>query len=224
MERHDVTATFTRNGPLGLRFAPNEGAEYEAEILAVTDEAQMQQRHHLSLGLSLVSVGEQDVAGLGYTGVLQMLKRAGRPLRLSFRPGGALHSLALTSLSAGIGSSPMATPGSSSREGSVTAAPPVVVSGVPEIVDSPYNDGSRELGAVARSRSHTAVPAAAWDSGNGQYNSTVSNEKQHPRYDSATSLSIEDEAVVIARAIGAMKGISAVLIMHELDSLALAAA
>jgi hypothetical protein len=73
---------------------------------------------------------------------------------------------------------------------------------------------------------HAAPPAQLQHRRNGNGNDygdgdgTVSYEEQHELYDTAASLSMEDEAVICARAIGAMKGISRVLTMYELGSLA----
>ena len=80
----EVSVAFTDEGPLGLRFASNEDADYAVEILHVSADMQRQHRR-LFPGLRLTRIAGDDVGGLGYTTVLQMLKRAGRPLRLSFR-------------------------------------------------------------------------------------------------------------------------------------------
>ena len=72
-----VVATFTDHGAIGLRFVANEDATYAVETLTVADD--VQRRHpDLGPGLCLTHVSGEDVAGLGYTTVLQLLKRAGR--------------------------------------------------------------------------------------------------------------------------------------------------
>jgi hypothetical protein len=90
----EVAVTFTHDGPLGLRFLANEDADYAVEILAVADDVQ-QRNPGLGPGLCLTHVSGEDVAGLGYTTVLQLLKRAGRPLHLTFVADGAVKTLSL---------------------------------------------------------------------------------------------------------------------------------
>ena len=199
-----VTVTFTDDGPIGLRFLPNEDAAYAVEILVIADDAQ--QRHpSLGPGMCLTHISGDDMTGLGYTTVLQLLKRARRPLHLSFRATGVASKLSLGTQSArrSIGHSPHH--GSPIRKPLPSDTPPVQCQAVPQV------------GAVAH-RSH--LGDAPWIS--------VAHASTPYRADSHVPMGnepIDDgETLIVRSAIRAMKDMSAVLLAHDSQGLARLAA
>jgi hypothetical protein len=82
-------AVFTEDGPLGLRFGQDEDTG-ACTVLAIAGGTQAAEDHpHLRPGLELTRVNDRRVAGMEYLAVLQLLKGAGRPLRLAFQAGSA---------------------------------------------------------------------------------------------------------------------------------------
>ena len=241
-----MSATFTDDGPLGLRFVPNEDADYTVEILAIADDTQ---RHYRRLcpGLCLTHIAGGDVGGLGYTTVLQMLKRAGRPLQLSFRTGGAVQMLALathpgrSSLldSVCVGSTSSSSryhnsssdiidieSGSSSNRFLPTAQRQETTQKLQQ-VSQPSIATSRTCTA-SRLRDHRDTAAlVSVESAAPARNSTIRRDRRAAdSAAAATELSVDEQSVqlsesedvetaIIRSAIGAMKDLSAVLLMHE---------
>eukprot|EP01045_Picozoa_sp_COSAG04_P037385 COSAG04_NODE_9527_length_855_cov_1.509259_1_plen_196_part_01 len=115
-----LAATFTEAGPLGLRFTPNKQTG-NVEVLQVNPGTQAERRHpELRPGLVLREVGEQSVAGIGYSPTLALIKKAGRPLTLRFVGGGTVHSTAspVTFAEARPPTSACSAPGEMDAEGS----------------------------------------------------------------------------------------------------------
>ena len=79
-----VTAEFTESGPLGLKL--NETEAGDAEVVALNTGTQAARIAQLSVGLVLESVGGQALIGVAYVEVLQMLRRSGRPVTITFLP------------------------------------------------------------------------------------------------------------------------------------------
>ena len=82
-----IAVTFTEAGSLGLKFTPNKQTG-NVELLQVNPGTQAEKHSRLSAGLILLSVAGESVAGKGYQEVLGMIKKSGRPLALTFSPGG----------------------------------------------------------------------------------------------------------------------------------------
>ena len=90
-EEGPISVTFTEPGSLGLKFTPNKQTR-NTEVLAVNPGTQAERHRALSPGLILVTVAGAPVAGKQYAEIIDMIKRGGRPLSLSFRPGGTMVS------------------------------------------------------------------------------------------------------------------------------------
>eukprot|EP01044_Picomonas_judraskeda_P001193 COSAG03_NODE_66_length_15090_cov_6.646455_1_plen_574_part_10 len=86
-----VAVTFTEAGTLGLKFTPNQQTG-NVELLQVNPGTQAEKHSQLSAGLILRSVGGSSVAGKNYQEVLGMIKAGGRPLSMTFSPGGTVAS------------------------------------------------------------------------------------------------------------------------------------
>jgi hypothetical protein len=86
-----ISVTFTEPGSLGLKFTPNKQTR-NTEVLAVNPGTQAERHRALSPGLILVTVAGAPVAGKQYAEIIEMIKRGGRPLLLSFKPGGTMAS------------------------------------------------------------------------------------------------------------------------------------
>ena len=84
-----VAVTFSQAGSLGLKFTPNNQTG-NVEILAVNPGTQAEQMPQLSAGLILTSVAGTSVAGKNYKGCLDLIKAGGRPLSMTFKPGGTV--------------------------------------------------------------------------------------------------------------------------------------
>ena len=86
-----VTVTFTEAGTLGLKFTPNKQTG-NIELLAVNPGTQAERHPQLKAGLILRSVAGASVSGKSYQEVLGLIKAGGRPLEMSFVPGGTVAS------------------------------------------------------------------------------------------------------------------------------------
>ena len=84
-----VSVTFTEARTLGLKFTPNKQTG-NFELLAVNPGTQAEKHSQLSAGLIVRSVGGSSVAGKNYEEVLGMIKAGGRPLSMTFSPGGTV--------------------------------------------------------------------------------------------------------------------------------------
>ena len=82
-EQQGFDVTFSEPGPLGLKFAPNKRT-HDMEVTVVRPDTQAQKHKQLRPGLVLVSVAGSGVAGKTSGEVIDILKRGGRPLTLSF--------------------------------------------------------------------------------------------------------------------------------------------
>eukprot|EP01046_Picozoa_sp_COSAG06_P013585 COSAG06_NODE_825_length_12067_cov_4.396975_9_plen_1674_part_00 len=85
----EVAVTFTEAGTLGLKLTPNKQTG-KIELLQVNPGTQAERHSQLSAGLILQSVAGASVAGKGYQEVLGMIKAGGRPLSMTFAPGGTV--------------------------------------------------------------------------------------------------------------------------------------
>ena len=83
--------TFTEAGTLGLKFTPNKQTG-NIELLAVNPGTQAERHPQLKAGLILRSVAGASVSGKSYQEVLGLIKAGGRPLEMSFVPGGTIAS------------------------------------------------------------------------------------------------------------------------------------
>ena len=86
-----VAVTFTEAGTLGLKFTPNKQTG-NIELLAVNPGTQAERHPQLKAGLILRSVAGASVSGKSYQEVLGLIKAGGRPLEMSFVPGGTVAS------------------------------------------------------------------------------------------------------------------------------------
>ena len=86
-----ISVTFGQPGTLGLKFTPNKQTN-NTEILAVNAGTQAEQHRELQPGLILMTIAGVSVSGKRYPEVIDMIKRSGRPLTLTFRPGGTMAS------------------------------------------------------------------------------------------------------------------------------------
>jgi hypothetical protein len=88
-EEEEIAVTFTEEGALGLKFLPDK-ATRTVQLLALNSGTQAE-KHAATLhsGMVLRSVAGEAVAGKSYQGVLAMIKAGGRPLAMTFLPGGA---------------------------------------------------------------------------------------------------------------------------------------
>ena len=86
-----ISVTFGQPGSLGLKFTPNKQTN-NTEVLAVNPGTQAERHRELHPGLILVSVAGVSVGGKQYSEIIDMIKRGGRPLTLTFRPGGTMAS------------------------------------------------------------------------------------------------------------------------------------
>ena len=84
-----VSVTFREHGTLGLKFTPNKQTG-NIELLAINPGTQAERHPALRPGLILQTVGGQKSGAYGTT--LQMIKGSGRPLTLTFVPGGTVSS------------------------------------------------------------------------------------------------------------------------------------
>ena len=210
----ELSVTFTNDGPIGLRFLPNEDAAYAVEILMVADD--VQQRHPgLGPGMCLTHISGEDMTGLGYTAVLQLLKRAGRPLHLSFRANGATSRLSLGTRLARRSISDSPHHGSSVRKPSPGGSPPFHSEGVPQ-----FEYPSSPLGHAAAAAHRSHLRDARWVS--------VARASAPNRADSPIPTSNEPtddgETWIVRNAIRSMKDMSAVLLAHDSQGLARLAA
>eukprot|EP01043_Picozoa_sp_COSAG02_P029308 COSAG02_NODE_1818_length_10774_cov_4.788009_1_plen_1151_part_00 len=82
-EKPEFDVTFSEPGSLGVRFAPHKRTG-DMELTAIKPGTQAQQHRNLRPGLVLVGVAGVDVAGKAPREVVDMLKRGGRPLKLTF--------------------------------------------------------------------------------------------------------------------------------------------
>eukprot|EP01044_Picomonas_judraskeda_P004831 COSAG03_NODE_434_length_7933_cov_12.379755_7_plen_727_part_00 len=94
-----IAVTFTAPGTLGLKFTPNKQTGH-IELLQVNPGTQAERHPQLSAGLILQSVAGESVADKEYQDVLGMIKKCGRPLSLSFSPGGTVASGSIVSRAA----------------------------------------------------------------------------------------------------------------------------
>ena len=85
-----VSVTFREHGTLGLKFTPNKSTG-NIELLAINPGTQAERHPALRPGLILQTVGGQKSGAYGAT--LQMIKGSGRPLTLTFVPGGTVSSV-----------------------------------------------------------------------------------------------------------------------------------
>ena len=90
-EQQAMSVTFTEQGSLGLKFTPNKQTG-NTEVLAVNPGTQAERHRELRAGLILKTVGGAGVMGRPYAETLGMLKAAGRPVTLTFLPGGTASS------------------------------------------------------------------------------------------------------------------------------------
>ena len=96
-----TVATFTQPGPLGLRFVASTTTDEEAvEVLGIQPDSQAASHPRLRIGMTLTAIGEVPIRGKGYQEVIRMIKHAGRPLELHFKPGVAVGSRPLGERSA----------------------------------------------------------------------------------------------------------------------------
>ena len=91
--QRSISVTFGQHGTLGLKFTPNKQTN-DTEILAVNAGTQAEQHRELQPGLILMTIAGVSVSGKRYPEVIDMIKRSGRPLTLTFRPGGTMASAA----------------------------------------------------------------------------------------------------------------------------------
>ena len=86
-----LSVTFTEAGSMGLKFTPNK-LTGNTEVLAVNPGTQAERHRELHAGLILKSVGKVGVMGRPYAETLGMLKASGRPVTLTFLPGGTVSA------------------------------------------------------------------------------------------------------------------------------------
>ena len=160
------------------------------------------------------------MAGLAYSTVLQLLKRAGRPLRLTFRADGAVNALSLATQSgrSSIDGSPHDASLIGRRAwGDSDDSPSVLSKAKPKFEQLAYRASHTSAAEAHRShhlkdaRGVSAMLASApklWES-----TVPVGNEPMDDR-----------EALIVRSAIRAMKDMSGVLLAHDAQELARLAA
>ena len=79
-----IRVTFSRPGPLGFRFAPDEttGTVY---IMNINEGSQAMEFPELRKGMILHSIGATPLAGMQYDEVIELIRKHGRPLDLTFK-------------------------------------------------------------------------------------------------------------------------------------------
>jgi hypothetical protein len=83
-----VSATFSEPGSLGLKFVKHKQTG-EMQLLTINPGTQAAQHSCLQLGMTVYAVDSTGVAGRSYQEVLSIIKGAGRPVTLAFKPARA---------------------------------------------------------------------------------------------------------------------------------------
>ena len=83
-----TTVVFPEPGPLGIAFLCVAESQ-PPRINSIVPGSQAGGHAGLAPGLELVSVGERDSRQCGYDECLELIRRAGCPLRLEFAPPGS---------------------------------------------------------------------------------------------------------------------------------------
>ena len=87
LERKTVSATFSEEGSIGIRFTRNaKGALVETQIMSIAAGSQASRINPpLQVGLVLVAVGEAKTAGEAYRVIIERIKHSPRPVVLLFQ-------------------------------------------------------------------------------------------------------------------------------------------
>ena len=105
----EVRVTFTEPGSLGLKFTPNKKTG-NVELLAVNPGTQAETHSALRGGLVLATVAGASCKGKSYQECLGMIKAGGRPLAMTFVPGGTVSASPSSSPAAAKAEMTMPTP------------------------------------------------------------------------------------------------------------------
>ena len=93
-KKYSTVVTFVKPGTLGLRFTPNS-VTGNTELLSVNPGTQAESHPELKPGMILTAVDGRQTRGLSYPQTLEAIKTAGRPLPLTFVPGGSISQSVL---------------------------------------------------------------------------------------------------------------------------------